>query len=85
MMTDVLSAERQATLVTNAMMCSVTTVKSSATSPKNVLTKSLHWGHLATTTGYIPGCIMPTTIETDYSPLTTDTAMEGAWLNSSQL
>ena len=78
MMTDVLPAERQATLVITALMCSVTTIKSLATLSKTAPTKSLHWEYLATTTGCIHGHIMITTIETGYSPFTTDTAREDA-------
>ena len=50
MMNDVLSAERQATLVTSALIHSDITGKSSDIFPKIALTKSLHVGHLATTT-----------------------------------
>ena len=53
-----------------------TTGKNLATLPKTAPTKSLHWEHLATTTGHISGHITATTIKTDHSPLTTDTATE---------
>ena len=65
-------------LVTTALMCSVTTAKNLATLPKTALTKCLHQEYLITGTGGVPGCIMTTTIETDHSPLTTDTATEDA-------
>ena len=75
-MTNVLSVERQATLVITVLMCSITIVRSSATLPKTAPMKSLHWEHLATATDHIPSHAMTTTIEIDHSPLTTDTAME---------
>ena len=78
MTTNVLSAERQTTLVTTALKCSVTTVKGLATSPMTALTKLLHQEHLITTTGCIPGHTKTTTIETDHNPLTTDTVTEDA-------
>ena len=78
MMTNVLSAEVQATLVATVPMCSVTTAKSLA---KTATTKSLHSEHLATTTGHIPSHVMTTTIEMDNSSLTTDTTMEDTMTN----
>ena len=77
-MTDALSVERQSTLVTIALRYSVTTVMVSAILPMIALTKSLHWGHLSTITGHIPSHVTTTTIETDNSPLTTDTMMKDA-------
>ena len=72
MMTNVLSAERQATLVATALW--VTTAKSLDTLPKTAPTKSLH----LETPCHVPGHVMTTTIETDHSPLTTYTALVDA-------
>ena len=77
-MTNILTVERQATLVATALMCSLPLQRVSVTLPKTAPTKSLDWEHPYTTTGCIPSHIITTTIETDHSPLTTDTTTEVA-------
>ena len=69
---------RQATVVATAQMHSVITVKTLVTSPRTVQTRSLNQEHQVSTTGHTPNHITTTTIRTDLSPLTTDTAKEYA-------
>ena len=46
------------------------------TLPRTVLTQSFHQYHHVTMTGHAPDCVKTTSIGTDASPLTTDTAKE---------
>ena len=56
------------------MQCYI--VKTLATSPRTVQTRSSHQEHNITITGHTSNHVMTTTVVTDPSPLTTDTAKE---------
>ena len=73
-MTSVLYKVTQATLVTTAWMHSFIIAKIMATSSRIVQTRSLHQEHHITTIGHAPNHVTTTTVVTDPSPLTTDTA-----------
>ena len=76
MTTGVLYVLSQTTLVATALMQSVITTKTLATSPRTAQTRSPNQEHHITMAGHAPNHIMTTTIGTDPSPLRTDAAKE---------